>query len=383
MERINIEQPFNILKLINILSLTIILTIKALPSKAIEITEEEIRSKSRANTVKIDKLDSANEKGTGVIIDKKVAGKDNIYTVLTVYHNVDGSGNYVIITSKGIPYSISTANIKKIKDLDLAEITFRTQETYPTMNIGNSDTLREYDIIYLSAWSNKSDTFPERQFYLSGGKIINPKHTDNEKKGYELIYSLSPLAGKGTSGGAILNEKGEMVGIHGKANTDSNTFNKNSFSAIPINKYFNSIGIPPKISMKRKEGIKQIQLDKSGDKFKIIIKSGDYIQNFYDDISDKNSELNRINIHIQSEDDKAKKNRLLEKIRIETRDQMGECDNFIGELAIYEDYLHENSSTITRESFSNLISNISNYKSRIRVIKNNLRDLQDKANNPE
>ncbi|OBQ10585.1 hypothetical protein [Anabaena sp. AL09] len=56
----------------------------------------------------------------------------------------------------------------------------------------------------------------------------------NYKDGYGLIYSnnIAP----GMSGGSVLNQDGVLVGINGRASTNSEK-GTTSFAAIPINEY--------------------------------------------------------------------------------------------------------------------------------------------------
>ncbi len=160
------------------------------------------------------------DSGSGVIIGRQ----GSTYTVLTC--------NHVIATSKRNKYSILTfedttyiANRKSINfgDADLAILQFQSQKNYRIASLGNSNILSPGNTVYASGFANYN--FSNKDFLENTRDWGNKAYffTKGEvsillerflKKGYRLGYTNQVELGM--SGGPVLNQKGQVIGINGR-----------------------------------------------------------------------------------------------------------------------------------------------------------------------
>ncbi|MEL6459290.1 MAG: tetratricopeptide repeat-containing serine protease family protein [Cyanobacteria bacterium J06621_15] len=205
------------------------LSVKALSSVEVGKIAENI-------TVMIDYKDNSGN-GSGVIIGKQ----GNQYTVLTAAHVVARPNlQYEIVAPSNQRYQFKYSNVKTLPNqIDLAVITFTSNQNYQVAQIGNSDTSGRGTLTYLSGFPKKSRAINQSILSFTEGKIAaNSQQPLND--GYGLIYSNNTVGGM--SGGAVLNEKGELIGIHGRGDIRSeegtDTIQKSGFNlGIPINTF--------------------------------------------------------------------------------------------------------------------------------------------------
>ncbi|MGI2905727.1 tetratricopeptide repeat-containing S1 family peptidase, partial [Tolypothrix sp. VBCCA 56010] len=176
---------------------------------AVGLPASEIEKIGREITVQI--VDSQNPSfaGSGIII--KHTG--NVYTVLTARHVAKG-GKKQIITSDKQSYQIK--NIKPLPSLDLAVGEFNSNQKYTTAKIGNSDKVTNNSVVYVAGFPAKTSVTPNVDFRIKDGKV---DAKGSQRDGYDLSYDNRTSGGM--SGGAILNEQGELIGIHGRAITQA------------------------------------------------------------------------------------------------------------------------------------------------------------------
>lgn len=214
------------------------LSVKALSSVEVGKIAEGI-------TVMIDYKDNSGN-GSGVIIGKQ----GNQYTILTAAHVVARPDlQYEIVAPSNQRYQLNYSSVKKLPEqIDLAVVTFTSNQNYQVARIGNSDTSGRGTLTYLSGFPKKSRAINQSILSFTEGKIAaNSQQPLND--GYGLIYSNNTVGGM--SGGAVLNEKGELIGIHGRGDIRSeegtDTIQKSGFNlGIPINtfvKHSNQVGI--------------------------------------------------------------------------------------------------------------------------------------------
>ncbi|WP_235335188.1 leucine-rich repeat domain-containing protein [Aphanizomenon flos-aquae] len=172
------------------------------------LTPVQVNDIAKPITVIIGGLDG---KGSGVIIDKN----GNTYTVLTANHVVKkaGYGVYEIITHDGQKYPMEN-KAQILGKLDLALVRFTSSKNYPLAKIADSRTVKEGATVYKSGFPIPSISNSQQRNYFFLTSQITARGR-GENLGYDLFLSGSPRPGM--SGGPILNDQGEVIGIYGKA----------------------------------------------------------------------------------------------------------------------------------------------------------------------
>jgi hypothetical protein len=169
------------------------------------LTPVEVNDIAKQITVMIGGLDG---KGSGVIIAKD----GNTYTVLTAYHVIKNPGVYDIITYDGEKYRIERS--QNVGKLDLALVKFTSSKNYPIAKIADSRTVKEGETVHNSGFPIPSISNSQQRNYFFLTSQITARGR-GENLGYDLFLSGSPRPGM--SGGPILNDQGEVIGIYGKA----------------------------------------------------------------------------------------------------------------------------------------------------------------------
>ncbi|MEM7714206.1 MAG: tetratricopeptide repeat protein [Cyanobacteria bacterium P01_A01_bin.68] len=203
------------------------------PQFAVAQSSAEVAKIAKGITVLIDNESSS---GSGVIIER--SGKT--YTVLTAAHVVRGRSDYNIVTSDGQSYSLIKSNIKPLKGVDLAVVKFNSNQSYATAKIGNSDNSTEGTTAYVAGFPKPTAAVSNALYTFMDGRII-ANASKSLRDGYSLVYSIDTFPGM--SGGPILNEKGELIGVHGRGDTTEN-FNISDVNPNIIIKTGRNLGIP-------------------------------------------------------------------------------------------------------------------------------------------
>jgi serine protease Do len=174
--------------------------------------------------------------GSGVLIKRE--GKT--YTLLTAAHVVATADNYKIVTQEGQRYPAIAGQIKKLPGVDLAILQFVSDHNYPVAELGNSQQIPEGSTSYVAGFPAQTQAITETIYNFTAGKI-----TANASRaladGYALVYSNNTLPGM--SGGPVLDADGNLLGIHGRADTTDRVQNQNINPDIYIKTGFN-LGIP-------------------------------------------------------------------------------------------------------------------------------------------
>lgn len=144
--------------------------------------------------------------GTGFI----VPGPTGVCTVLTARHVVEGRSLNLQTNDQKL---WKTDSIQASPNLDLAVVTFPSvgeKCPYPSLNLGDSDSVKQSDQIYISG-------FPDR---IGSGKLVQQfvrgsvSGLDVLEQGYGISYEASTFGGM--SGGPVLDVRGKVVAVHGK-----------------------------------------------------------------------------------------------------------------------------------------------------------------------
>jgi tetratricopeptide (TPR) repeat protein len=193
----------------------------------------DLQNIARASTVKI-KLQKNGTVGSGVIIDRAVSPKGNLYTLVTNRHVVcgdAGSGcaelptgeSYSLNLVDGQSFRVNRKDIKLLSGgLDLAVVQFRSNRKYTMASVADTGSLQASDLVYTAGFP---DGKPSLVFGV--GKVLAAvnKRLVGDAGGYSIIYDAKTLPGM--SGGGVFNVKGQLVAIHGygdryKPGTDLN-----------------------------------------------------------------------------------------------------------------------------------------------------------------
>lgn len=203
------------------------------PQIAVALSSAEVAKIAKDITVQID---NQNGSGTGVIIQKQ----GQTYTVLTAKHVIDTQTKYQIVTPDGQRYPLDYSTVKKLPEVDLAVVQFSSNQTYTIAKIGNSNQSAEGTTAYVAGFPLATAAISNTIYNFTDGRI-----TANAFKplrdGYALVYTNNTLPGM--SGGPVLNDRGELIGVHGRADeADIETSTINSTVAY-VKSGFN-LGIP-------------------------------------------------------------------------------------------------------------------------------------------
>ncbi|MGK7942372.1 MAG: tetratricopeptide repeat protein [Crocosphaera sp.] len=165
------------------------------------LNRETIQQKAQAISVKVETDNSA---GSGVMIGKE----GNTYTVLTNAHVINSKASNIIITNDGQSHTAKVIREgNSLEGNDLAVLTFNSVNNYQVATLAINPNLEENTTVY-------SVGFPEEmgKFYFTQG-IIKQQAPKPFLGGYQIGYDIAVKPGM--SGGALLNEKGELIGVNG------------------------------------------------------------------------------------------------------------------------------------------------------------------------
>ena len=218
---------------------TVATIVIAQPTAVFAMSADEVAKIAKSITVLID----SKNPGSGIIIKRN----GNTYTVLTARHVFKNpQAKYEIVTPDNQRYLLNYNSVKKLPNIDLAVVEFTSSQTYSVAKIGNSDLATEGKAAYVAGFPKTSAAINIPIYNFTDGRITANASRPLED-GYALVYSNNTLPGM--SGGPVLNENGEVVGIHGRADTraaESSSINQN----IQIAKTGFNLGIPINTSLR-------------------------------------------------------------------------------------------------------------------------------------
>lgn len=191
------------------------------PALSLSAADASVAEIARQVTVRILTPSSS---GSGVIVERR----GQIYTVLTNYHVVteNSDNHYTILTADGKTYSGQWVRSRQDGTLDLALVRFVSSQSYKVAEVGNMNTLSVGDTVYacgFPAWDftkqgntitalNDTRDWGTKAFRITNGQIKMISRA--LQGGYQIGYTNDVL--QGMSGGAVLNQKGQIIGINGK-----------------------------------------------------------------------------------------------------------------------------------------------------------------------
>ncbi|KQW27413.1 serine protease [Rhizobium sp. Root274] len=137
--------------------------------------------------------------GSGVIVEANG-------TVVTNNHVIDGADDIKVALADGREYPVKV--VLKDDRLDLAVLKFDAPETMPTLPIGNSDATEVGDLVLAIG-----NPFGVGQTVTSG--IVSALARNQVTEGdFGFFIQTDAAINPGNSGGALVNTKGELIGIN-------------------------------------------------------------------------------------------------------------------------------------------------------------------------
>ncbi|MEH1919359.1 trypsin-like peptidase domain-containing protein [Nostoc sp.] len=197
---------------------------------ATALTPSEVGEIAKQITVRIDGANT----GSGVIIEHQ----GNVYNVVTCWHVVQLKGGYTVQTPDGKKYTFNNSQVKRFRGVDLAVFQFTSNENYRVAEKGNSDQVALGTNISVAGYPQGTSDMDFRRGAIS--RLVT-----NPKDGYAFVYDIGGFPGM--SGGAILDEQGKLVGIHGRATTRPDT-NATTVLGIPLKTYLSLAPSVPSVA---------------------------------------------------------------------------------------------------------------------------------------
>lgn len=182
--------------------------------------ESSVLQVAKQVTVRILKNQGA---GSGVIIDRQ----GGTYTVLTCDHVVVSESQdqtYQILTPDGKTHWGRRRPMSGLQGLDLAVVEFTSSNPYQVAVLGNYEDISIGKPIYVAGFPNYqprddgglhiTHDWGLRAFRFTTGNLSMRLSGRTLQRGYQLAYTNATI--EGMSGGPVLNDDGELIGIHGR-----------------------------------------------------------------------------------------------------------------------------------------------------------------------
>jgi len=178
--------------------------------------------------------------GSGVLVAKE----GDSYRVLTAWHVVESikAGEEADITTPdGKTHRLDNSSIQRLPQVDMAVVSFRSGENYTLAKLGNDLAVKRGMEVYVAGFSLPGHAISKPVLQFTDGTVTASSET-LLADGYALNYTNNTLPGM--SGGPVLNQRGEVVGIHGRPEGryqrtgQENVALKSGFNlAVPIRAY--------------------------------------------------------------------------------------------------------------------------------------------------
>jgi Do/DeqQ family serine protease len=167
--------------------------------------------------------------GSGIIVRQD---RDTYY-VLTNFHVVDGAVEIAVATNDGQEYSAELVGQDQRKDL--AMVSIKTSEPYPLAVLGDSDTLKVGD------WAIAVGNPLGLMSTVTMGIVSALGRTGGPANNINDFIQTDASINQGNSGGALVNIRGEVIGINTWIASNNGGGSVGLGFAIPINNAKRSI----------------------------------------------------------------------------------------------------------------------------------------------
>jgi len=171
-----------------------------------QLSPEEVQRIARSITVKVI---SNKTSGSGILVSKKGATgkKEHIYSALTNRHVLMSGEPYRIETPDGKIHQANVVKDVNFKGSDLALLQFNSAQDYTLAELMSVSTLAVNQQVFAAGFVSDA----EKLVFTTGEVSLLPDKAFQD--GYQIGYTNNVQ--KGMSGGPILNQRGEVIGING------------------------------------------------------------------------------------------------------------------------------------------------------------------------
>ncbi|NET00224.1 MAG: trypsin-like peptidase domain-containing protein [Sphaerospermopsis sp. SIO1G1] len=169
-----------------------------------QLSPIQLQQQAAAITVKVI---STNFLGSGILLKQQ----DNIYTILTNAHVLAADEPpYKIVTPDGQEHQAEVLKKPEWEKYDLATLTFSSQINYSVAVMGEKPNPGDEVLVVGFPVNQANNTAKNLTFTTGNISLILDKALEG---GYQIGYTNQ--LDKGMSGGALLNNRGELIGVNG------------------------------------------------------------------------------------------------------------------------------------------------------------------------
>jgi hypothetical protein len=128
--------------------------------------------------------------GSGVLVKRQ----GNTYSVLTAYHVVKPQGKYSIVTPDQKRHSLDYSTVKQLPGVDLAVLTFISEQSYVVAKVGDSTAAARGTICYVTGFPGTGNALTASVYTFTEGKLAASANRALAD-GYGLMYNNQTLLG--------------------------------------------------------------------------------------------------------------------------------------------------------------------------------------------
>jgi len=203
-----------LVKIISRIGLSLLLLWGVMGCQAPVAKEQQLEKLAKTVTVRVFSGKAADKLGgSGVLIDHQ----ENQYLVITNDHVVSNRQlNYSIQTFDGHNYPAQILSpSQSSQGNDLALLTFKTtSNSYQVLKIESRPKISKEETVLAGGFPFLDDFHQAQDFHFNWGKVMMALDQPF-LGGYSIGYTN--LLRNGMSGGPVINQKGELIGINGMA----------------------------------------------------------------------------------------------------------------------------------------------------------------------
>jgi tetratricopeptide (TPR) repeat protein/V8-like Glu-specific endopeptidase len=199
-------------------------------ASSVALAPNQVAEVAKAVTVSIQTERSI---GSGVTIAKTA----DRYIVLTAAHVVrDTSAKYQVITPDGRRYEVNRQTVQILPGADLAIVQFVSTQNYRVVKIRTATAISEGSSVYVAGFPQSTSAISQSLFNFTEGRVTACSRQPLSG-GYGLVYTNLTLPGM--SGGSVLNDRGELIAIHGRGDVEKSSTASTINSNIQVKTGFN------------------------------------------------------------------------------------------------------------------------------------------------